>query len=163
MKHFFLFTTFFLSWAAFLGNAEIKALRFILLISTDYVDKTTSLFVETNSKNEIVSLKTRNNHKNRTRTYKTDILHKDIKMVKTAGISLVTLRCKGFKADKGCAISIQYPYNILTNNYKTFHAAVRKVEERWGFFVGEKRIKELRLIAKTGMGLPIGIKRVETK
>ncbi len=152
-----------LSQAVFSGNPEIKALRFILLISTDYVEKTNSLFVETNAQNEIISLKTRNNYKNRTKTYKTDILHKEIKFARTIGITLISLRCKDFKADSGCSIIIEYPYNILSNNFKTFHAKLKKVEDKWGFYVGQKKIKELRLIAKTAIGLPIGIKRVETK
>ena len=143
-------------------DGQIKAMRFLVLISNNQDAKTRSLFVETNSENEITSIRVRDNYKRKTKTYTTKILNKRISLAKAAGFTLISLRCSNFNKNKGCPISIEYPFNILYGKFKTFQGEIKKTQNEWGFYIGEKKISELRLIAKKTLGLTTGIKRIET-
>lgn len=138
---------------------------FLSLISSDYdKEKTYSLLVDTNEKNEITAIKTRNNLKKKTKTYPPEILGDEITLVKAAGISLVTLRCHNFNPKRGCPITIEYPYNIAFGNFKKFQALIKKNKKgQWGLYTREGQFKKLHLVAKKALGLLIGIKRIEPR
>ena len=78
------------------------------------------------------------------------------------GVSLVTLRCHNFHPQKGCPITIEYPYNIAFGNFKKFHAEIKKdTTGRWALYAGQRRFERLHLVAKKALGILIGIKRIE--
>jgi len=133
----------------------------LAVISTSFIKKTYSLFVEVNEKNEIVNIKSRNDKKNKIKIYPAAILHKRVTLVKAAGFHLVTLLCAPFDAKTGCPIVIKYPTNIILQSYKNFKAEIRFRDNKWGLFVGPNRFTRMHLVAKKPLGLLIGVRRIE--
>lgn len=139
---------------------EVKDIH-LSLISSNYVDKTYSLFVGVNKKNEITYIKTINNKKNKVKLYPNNVLSKNVPLVKAAGIELVTLNCKNFDPTKGCPITIKYPTNILVMAFKSFNAVIRKENGAWGLFIGNKKFTKMHLVARKVLGILLGVKRID--
>ena len=146
-----------------LSPSEFPAKRevFLMTISNDYKSRTYSLFIVVNRKNQIISMKTRNNHKKKTKTYGVDLLKTKIPLAKTAGITLVELQCLNFKADEGCQIQIEYPYNITYGSFNYFKATLKKYKSQWGFYSENRYFTRMHLIVKKILGIPVGIKEIK--
>ncbi|MBK23198.1 MAG: hypothetical protein CME70_04255 [Halobacteriovorax sp.] len=146
--------------ASFNLKAEVKDIH-LSLISTNYVDKTYSLYVGVDKKNEIQYIKTINNKKNKQKIYPNNVLKNNVPLVKAAGIELVTLRCENFDPNIGCPITIKYPINVIVMAFKSFKAEIKKVDNKWGLYIGPKKFTKMHLIARKTLGLLIGVKRIE--
>lgn len=131
-------------------------------ISSDYTSKTYGLSVNVNAKNKIESIVSKNNKKNSSKIYMPSVLDKEITLVKTVGIPLVTLLCKNFDAEAGCPIKINYPKNIAIANFDDFHARLRKVDGIWGLYSNNRKFTKMNLVAKKIMGALVGVKKIET-
>ena len=135
---------------------------FLSLISSDYTKKTYGLLIETDAKGSITGIRTKNNLKKTSKFYQNDVLHKDIVLAKALGVSLVVLKCRNFRPQTGCAMTIEYPSNLTLGKFKTFEAELKKSDDgSWGLFAGGRRFTQLRLIARKALGLLVGIKRIE--
>ena len=141
-------------------QAEVTDVH-LSLISSNYVDKTYSLLVGVDKKNEIQYIKTINNKKNKVKIYPNKVLKNNVPLVKAAGIELVTLRCSNFNPNLGCPITIKYPTNIIVMAFKSFKAVIRKEKGKWGLFIGPKRFTKMHLVARKTLGLLLGVKRIE--
>lgn len=142
-------------------NANEKIV-FLAKISTDLTSKTYDLNVITNEQNQIQAIQTKNNKKNKIKTYKTDVLSRPIVLVKTMGIELVSLQCKGFNHENGCEIEIEYPYNLTYGKFKNFHAKLEKKDGAWVLTKDGNIFKKMHLKAKKLIGILVGVKRIET-
>ena len=135
---------------------------FLTKITTDYVKKTYSLYVEVNEANEITAIKTINDQKKKTKIYKTNVLDKEITLVKAVGVTLVSLKCNNFNPQKGCDIVIEYPYNLTYGKFKSFNAKLMRIENDWNLVADNRVFRKMHLVAKKLLGLLIGIKKIET-
>ncbi len=152
---FFLFTL-------LISAKDLQAKEILLtVITSNYTNRTYNLSIATDDKDEIVSIISKNNKKNKTKIYNHSLLSKEITLVKTLGISLVTLRCVDFDPQAGCRIKIHYPKNILLANFKDFDSRLRKVNGEWGLYIGSRKFTKLNLIAKKILGALVGIKRID--
>lgn len=156
MKIFALFTLF---WLSLPINAEEVLLS---KISTDFVNKSYLLKLVTNDKNEIQSIKTINN-KNKVKNYPVNVLNKPISLVKTAGITLVSLECQNFHPLIGCDILIEYPANIAIGHFDKFKARLLRVRGKWKLISKNKVFTHMRLMARKLAGLLVGVEAIELK
>tara|TARA_R110002072_G_scaffold64203_6_gene159790 strand:- start:635 stop:1132 length:498 start_codon:yes stop_codon:yes gene_type:complete len=135
---------------------------FLANISSDIMDKTYDLLVSVDNKKEVISIKTRNNKKNKIKIYKTAVLNKPITLVKTLGITLISLSCNQFNKATGCNIVIEYPYNITYGKFRKFHCKLVKDDGEWKLVAGKKAFSKLHLKANKVVGLLVGIKQLVT-
>lgn len=143
-----------------LQSEEINDIH-LSLISSNFDSKTYGLFVGVNKNNKISYIKTINNKKNKVKIYPNNVLKKNLPLVKAAGIELVTLKCADFSPNKGCPITIRYPVNIVLMAFKSFKAEIKKVEGKWGLYVGPNKFTRMHLVQRKVLGLLIGVKRIE--
>ncbi|MFW5887867.1 MAG: hypothetical protein ACOCUH_03610 [Bacteriovoracia bacterium] len=147
-------------WAKEAKNDKMNR---IATISTDYIDKTYDLAIKVDDKNEITHILSINNKKNKIKTYDTTVLKDPIPLVKTMGVSLVTLRCNNFTPKTGCDINIEYPYNIAFGYFKNFEAKMKKTPNgKWALHSKEgKPFNQLHLTAKTFLGALLGVQEIQ--
>jgi hypothetical protein len=134
---------------------------FLASIKTDALKKTYKLFVELDSEGDIKNIRTEN-EKGKVKIYEAELLNSKIVLVKTIGIELVTLHCNNFNKKTGCALSIEYPSNLATGRFGTFHADLKREKNLWSLNSNGKSFTNLNLIARKALGLLVGIKRIET-
>ena len=134
---------------------------FLTLISTDYTTKTYTLFVQVDKDNIITSVKIRNNKKNKMKTYSNSKLNTKMTLVKALGVSIITLSCANFNPSNGCVIGIEYPSNLMFGKYKSFHALLKKTNNKWGLWAGATNFTNMHLKSLKVIGLLVGIKKIE--
>lgn len=134
---------------------------YLATITTDYVKKSYDLMISLNDRQLIEAIKTKNNKKNRIKNYPVSVLNRPITLVKAVGVTLVSLSCTQFATNRGCDIAIEYPSNIAVGSFKKFHAKLEKVEGKWQLSHNGTKFTKLHLIARTALGILIGIKRIE--
>jgi hypothetical protein len=134
---------------------------FLANINTDHIKKSYDLSIRLNQQRLITAILTKNVKKNKLKIYPVNVLGKPIVLVKAVGIELVTLACTNFATSRGCDITIEYPYNVATGNFKKFHAKLVYQNHLWQLQeTNGKRFTRLHLKAKKILGVLIGIKRI---
>ena len=138
---------------------------FMVRISNDYEpEKTYDLILDVKRNGHIQGIKTRNNKKNKVKFYPPKVLNRPLTLLKSVGIKLITLECKGFQPDKGCDIVIEYPSSLLLGKFKKFHAKIRIKKGQWGMYSeNDKKFRRMHFISKKSLGLVTGIKKIELK
>ncbi|MCP4913399.1 MAG: hypothetical protein GY909_09775 [Oligoflexia bacterium] len=154
---------FFLVITAQFTHANVTRDIFLAKISTDIMPKTYDLLVTVDEKKEVVAIKTRNNKKNKIKVYKTNVLDKPITLVKTLGITLISLKCSNFNKSTGCNIEIEYPYNVTYGKFRKFNCKLIKDDGEWKLSHGKKSFSHLHLKANKVVGLLVGIKKLIPK
>lgn len=151
-----IFIAFLFSFSSF--SKEI----FLSKISTDFIKKSYQLKLVTDSKNAIQSIKTVSN-KNKVKNYPVSLLGKPISLVKTAGITLVSLECKNFHPVIGCDIEIEYPSNIAIASFDKFKARLLRVRGKWKLITNNKIFSDMKLVARKVAGILVGVKKIDLK
>lgn len=119
------------------------------------------LSINVDKSGKIQSIQSTKKPHNTHKVYPTELLNKEITLVKSIGISLVTLKCIGFTPTHGCDIEISYPYNISYGNFDSFAAQLRKVGGKWGLYSSKgEAFNNMQLVSKKMLGLLVGIKRI---
>ena len=138
---------------------------FMVRISNDYTpSKTYDLILDVRPDGQIKGIKTRNNKKNKVKYYPPTVLDKSMTLLKAAGITLITLKCKGFNPTKGCDMVIEYPSNIILGKFKKFHAQIKMKKGQWGMYSNNnQKFTRMHLVSKTTLGLITGIKKIVLK
>ena len=138
---------------------------FVVRISNDYEpEKSYDLILDVERNGRIKGIKTRNNKKNKVKFYPPKVLDKPLPLLKAAGITLITIECKGFKPDQGCEIIIEYPSNIALGKFKKFHARIKMLGGQWGIYSTEdKKFTRMHLSSRKILGLIAGIKGIKLK
>ena len=136
---------------------------FMVRISNDYApQKTYDLILDVQTNGHIKGIKTRNNKKNKIKYYPPKILNESMTLLKAAGIKLVTLKCQGFRPDKGCDMIIEYPSNIALGKFKKFHAQIKMEDGQWGMYSKNGiKFRRMHLVSKKLLGLTTGIKKIK--
>ena len=147
---------------AFAKSEELKNI-YLAKIASDYAkSKYYELSINVNDKNEIVSIQSTRKPNIKKKIYGASILEKEMTLVKTVGIKLVTMKCHKFTATRGCDIEISYPRNITLAKFRSFFAQLRKIGGKWGLYSAHgDKFNRLNLISNKVLGLLVGIREIQ--
>ena len=139
-----------------------RRIVFLARISTSYNKKAYDLLILVNSKNRIVGIQTRAQHKKKIKTYPASKFKKKIPLMKTAGITLMSLECFNFNPRTGCKLRIRYPYNFTYASFRYFDSFLRQEKGLWGLYAHQGRpFTHIRLVAKKWLGALVGVENIE--
>ncbi len=144
--------------------SPVRQTTLLATLSNDYKARDTrDLMVVTDAQNQIVSIQIRNNRKKRTKTYPVEKLREKIPLAKTAGITLIELRCLNFRPKHGCTVQIEYPYNITYGSFRQFRTELKLQDGKWGFYQSGQRFQGIHMVAKKLFGLLVGIQEIQLR